>query len=96
MEFGAEFFVEAAGLGEAVEFFALEIEVEIHVAPIVGKVGGNLVFRVIHGQGAAAHGVEEKGLIGRIAGNPEGAVLGEDEFAHAEGGGDEVLVDQLW
>jgi len=34
MEVGAEFFVEAAGLGEAVEFLELEAEVEIHVAPI--------------------------------------------------------------
>jgi len=95
MEFGAEVFVEAAGLGEAMEFFKLEAEVEIHVAPIVGEVRGSLVFRVVHGQGAAAHGVEEEGLIGRIAGDPEGVVLGEHEFTHAEGGGEEVLVDQL-
>lgn len=66
------------------------------MAPIIGEVRGNLVFRVVHGQGAAAHGVEEEGLIGRIAGGPEGAVLGEDEFAHEEGSSEEVLVDQLW
>lgn len=95
MEFGAEFFFEAAGLGEAVELFKLEVEVKIHVVPIVGEVRGEAVFRVTHGQGAAAHGVEEKGLIGRIAGDPEGAVLGEDEFAHAEGSSEEVLVDPL-
>ena len=95
IEFGAEFFVEAAGLSEAMEFFELEAKVEIHVAPIVGEVRGNLVFWVIRGQGAAVHGVEEKGLVRSVAGGPEGAVLGEDEFAHVEGGGDEVLVDQF-
>lgn len=95
VEFGAEGLIEFAEAGKAVEFFALEIEIEFHMAPVMGKVRGKAVFRVIRREGAEAHVIEEKGLIGGIAGKPEGAVLLEDEFTHAKGGGDEVLVDQF-